>query len=87
MRVTHSRLFRGVRPEPGEVAGRGGSHGDGDRSEAAGLEDAVWVLGAYLAGSAVLGYAISVLRDLFGKRRTDMERDLGAEDLAADAIR
>jgi uncharacterized protein DUF3533 len=60
--------------------------GDGDRSEAAGLEDAVWVLGAYLAGSAVLGYAISVLRDLFGKRRTDTERDL-EEDLAADAIR
>jgi YhgE/Pip-like protein len=41
--------------------------GDG-RSEAAGLEDAVWVLVAYLAGSAVLGYAVSLLRDLFAGR-------------------
>jgi Tol biopolymer transport system component len=37
--------------------------GDG-RSEAAGLEDAVWMVGVYLAGSAVLGYLISPVRDL-----------------------
>jgi hypothetical protein len=42
--------------------------GDG-RSEAAGLEDAVWMLGAYLAGSAALGYVISVLADLVARRR------------------
>lgn len=61
--------------------------GGGGRSEAAGLEDAVWVLGALLAGSVILGYAVSLLRDLFGKRRTDTERDLEAEDLTAHAIR
>jgi YhgE/Pip-like protein len=43
--------------------------GDDGRSEAAGLEDAIWVLGAYLAVSAVLGYAISVLQDLLERRR------------------
>jgi YhgE/Pip-like protein len=42
--------------------------GDG-RSEAAGLEDAVWMLGAYLAGSAALGYVISLLADLVARRR------------------
>ena len=42
--------------------------GDG-RSEAAGLEDAVWMLGAYLAGSAALGYVISLLADLVTRRR------------------
>lgn len=61
--------------------------GSGGRSESAGLEDAIWVLGGLLAGSAALGYAVSLLRDLFGKRRTDMERNLEAEDPAADAIR
>lgn len=29
---------------------------------------AVWILAAYLAGSAVLGYAISLVRDLFARR-------------------
>ena len=38
--------------------------GGGGRSEAAGLEDAVWMIGFYLLGSAVLGYLISLLRDL-----------------------
>jgi hypothetical protein len=42
--------------------------GDG-RSEATGLEDAVWIIGAYFACSAVLGYLISVIRDLFARRR------------------
>ena len=42
---------------------------DGDgRSEAAGLEDAVWMLGAYLAGAAGLGYLISVIQDLGARR-------------------
>ncbi len=41
-----------------------------DGSSAAGLGDAVRVLGAYLAGSIVLGYVVSILRDLFGNRST-----------------
>jgi len=40
----------------------------GRRSEAAGLEDAVWMVGAYLAGAALLGYVISLVRDLFARR-------------------
>ena len=43
------------------------SVGDG-RFEAAGLEDAVWMIGLYLAGAAVLGYLISLVRDLFARR-------------------
>ena len=39
----------------------------GGRSEAADLEDAVWMIGAYLAGAAVLGYLISLFRDLFAR--------------------
>jgi len=42
--------------------------GAGGRSEAAGLKDAVWMIGAYLASAAVLGYLISLLRDLFARR-------------------
>lgn len=42
--------------------------GDG-RFDAAGLEDAVWVLGLYLAGAATLGYLISVSRDLLARSR------------------
>jgi hypothetical protein len=42
--------------------------GGGGRSEAAGLEDAVWMIGAYLAVAAVLGYLISLLRDVFARR-------------------
>ncbi|HJQ29647.1 MAG TPA: ABC transporter permease [Rubrobacter sp.] len=38
--------------------------GEGGRPEAAGLEDAVWMIGAYFAGAATLGYAISLVRDL-----------------------
>jgi hypothetical protein len=42
--------------------------GGGGRSEAAGLEEAVWMVGAYLAGAALLGYVISMVRDLFAQR-------------------
>lgn len=42
--------------------------GSDGRSEAAGLEDAVWMIGAYLAGAAALGYMISLLRDLAARR-------------------
>jgi YhgE/Pip-like protein len=42
--------------------------GGGGRSEAAGLEDALWMIGAYLAVAAVLGYLISLLRDVFARR-------------------
>jgi YhgE/Pip-like protein len=41
--------------------------GDG-RSEAAGLEDAVWMIGAYLAGAVALGFVISLVRDLATRR-------------------
>jgi YhgE/Pip-like protein len=41
--------------------------GDG-RSEAAGLEDAVWMIGAYLAGTVALGFVISLVRDLATRR-------------------
>jgi YhgE/Pip-like protein len=43
--------------------------GGGGRSEAAGLEDAVWMVVTYLAGAAVLGYVISLARDVFGRRK------------------
>jgi YhgE/Pip-like protein len=42
--------------------------GGGGRSEAAGLEDAVWMIGAYLAVAAVLGYLISLFREVFARR-------------------
>ena len=42
--------------------------GGGGRSEAAGLEDAVWMIGAYLASAVVLGYLISLFRDHFARR-------------------
>lgn len=48
-----------------------------DGQTAAGLGDAVRVLGAYLAGSVVLGYAASVARDFFGNRRADSNLDGG----------
>jgi hypothetical protein len=50
----------------------------GGRSEAAGLEDAVWMIGAYLAVASVLGYLISLFRDLFA-RRERKEAGKGAE--------
>lgn len=40
----------------------------GGRSEAAHLEDAVWMVGAYLVSAATLGYLISLVRDLFARR-------------------
>jgi YhgE/Pip-like protein len=43
--------------------------GGGGRSEAAGLEDAVWMIVAYLVGAAVLGYVVSLARDVFGRRK------------------
>jgi hypothetical protein len=43
--------------------------GGGGRSEAAGLEDAVWMILAYLAGAATLGYVISLGRDTFARRK------------------
>jgi len=43
--------------------------GGGERSEAASLEDAIWTIGAYLATAAVLGYLISLVRDLFDRRK------------------
>jgi YhgE/Pip-like protein len=43
--------------------------GGGGRSEAAGLEDAVWMIGAYLVSAAVLGYLISLVKDLFARRK------------------
>jgi hypothetical protein len=53
----------------------------GGRYEAAGLEDAGWMIGLYLLGSAVLGYLISLLRDLSARReRKGTKRpDEGAE--------
>ena len=42
--------------------------GGGGRSEAAGLEDAVWMVGLYLVGATVLGYVISLARDLSARR-------------------
>ena len=38
--------------------------GGRERSEAAGLEDAVWIIVAYLGGAAALGHVISLVRDL-----------------------
>ena len=43
--------------------------GDDGRSEAAGLEDAVWMLGAYLVGAAALGYVICLVQDIVARRR------------------
>ena len=43
--------------------------GGGGRSEAAGLEDALWMIGAYLVSAAILGYLISLVRDLFDRRK------------------
>ncbi len=59
--------------------------GDG-RSEAAGLEDAVWVLGAYIVGAAVLGYALSLLRDFLGNGRKNAKRGRKAAEPAAEAV-
>jgi hypothetical protein len=52
--------------------------GDDGRSEAAGLEDAVWVLGAYLATAAVLGYVISLIQDLIARRKKPKTEPGGA---------
>ncbi|HEX6710005.1 MAG TPA: ABC transporter permease [Rubrobacter sp.] len=55
--------------------------GSDGRSEAAGLEDAVWMIGAYLVGAVALGYVISFVRDLVTRRRRPEVRTLseGAE--------
>jgi hypothetical protein len=49
----------------------------GGRSEAAGLEDAVWMIGAYLAVAAVLGYLISLFRDVFARRERKVAEAAG----------
>ena len=51
--------------------------GGGSRYEAAGLEDAVWMIGFYLVGSVVLGYLISLVRDLAARRGRKGARKLG----------
>jgi YhgE/Pip-like protein len=57
--------------------------GGGGRSEAAGLEDAIWMIGAYLAGAAVLGYMISLVRDLFARRkRKEVRKPHGGAEAA-----
>jgi YhgE/Pip-like protein len=43
--------------------------GGGGRYEAAGLEDAVWMIGLYLVVSVVLGYLVSLVRDLAARRK------------------
>ena len=47
------------------------------RSEAASLEDAVWMLGAYLVAAAALGYVISLIQDLFARRRKAQTEHVG----------
>jgi YhgE/Pip-like protein len=56
--------------------------GSDGRSEAAGLEDAVWMIGAYLAGSVILGYVISVLAEFVAWRRKP-QTEPGKEPAAA----
>lgn len=51
--------------------------GDDGRSEAAGLEDAVWMLGVYLGGAAALGYVISLIQDLVVRRRKPQAEHVG----------
>ena len=55
--------------------------GGGGRYEAAGLEDAGWMVGMYLVGAAVIGYLISVSRDLLARRESKgvQRADEGAE--------
>jgi len=55
--------------------------GGGGRSEAAGLEDAVWMIGTYLVSAAAMGYLISLVRDLFA-RRERLKAGKGAEAAA-----
>jgi hypothetical protein len=58
--------------------------GGGERSEAAGLEDAVWMVGAYLVGAAALGYLISLVRDL-STRRKKPEMSYGKKPVTSDS--
>jgi YhgE/Pip-like protein len=57
--------------------------GGGGRSEAAGLEDAVWMVGAYLVSAAALGYLISLVRDL-STRRKKPEMSYGKKPISSD---
>jgi YhgE/Pip-like protein len=50
--------------------------GGGGRHEAAGLEDALWMMGMYLVGAAVIGYLISLVRDLSARRERKGARRL-----------
>jgi hypothetical protein len=57
--------------------------GGGGRSEAAGLEDAGWMIGMYLLGAAVLGYTISFVRDLLVRReRKGSKKSHGSAEAA-----
>lgn len=56
--------------------------GEDGRSEAAGLEDAVWVLGAYLAGAVALGYGISLVRDVLARRKKPRAKPAGGPAVA-----
>jgi hypothetical protein len=57
--------------------------GDDGRSEAAGLEDAVWMLGAYLVGTAALGYVICLVQDIVARRRKPKVEHTGEPAAAA----
>ncbi len=58
--------------------------GGGGRSEAAGLEDAVWMVGAYLVSAAAVGYLISLVRDL-STRRKKPEMSYGKKPVTSDS--
>jgi hypothetical protein len=53
--------------------------GGGGWYEAAGLEDAVWMIGVYLVGAVLLGYLISLLRDLSARRKGTRRLEEGAK--------
>ena len=50
----------------------------------AGLDDAVRVLGAYLVGFVVLGYVVSLVKDLFGSRGKGASKDQETEEPAVE---
>ncbi len=51
-----------------------------------GLQSAVWFLGACLVATALLGYAVSVLKDLFGDRRKGAKKEQETREPAAPAV-
>lgn len=60
--------------------------GGGGRSEAAGLEDAVWMIGAYLTGAVMLGYVLSLIQDLATRQKRTREERL-PESVATGSAR